>query len=174
MPDKATFDGPNRLILITSGSTTIDIEQDIYSNWKEWLRTNDYSKYPAAISVIGGEALGAGQFVGATFFLENGWRIRPWEGTHTETFNGNIYTREAGEPVAIPTIGNWNVLTTFVRSAIVFKVESTAGSSSVTINPYEIAQAVWNYSTTASIDTEAFGEHLFTKVLTFGQYLATK
>ena len=171
---KVTFDGPNRLILVNYGETTLDVETEIYSDWKEWIHLEDYSKYPQAISVIGGEPLGAGQFVGATYFLENGWRIRPWEGTHTLTIDGNIYTREAGQSPSIPTLGAWSVNTTYVRSALVFQVATGGSSSSVSINANDIAQAVWNYSTTASLNTDSFGEHVFTKVMTFAQYLATK
>ena len=171
---KVTFDGPNRVIIVNYGETDLDVEQDIYSDWKEWLKLEDYAKYPEAISVIGGEPLGGGQFVGATYFLENGWRIRPWEGSHQLSFNGNIFTRESGESPTVSTIGDWNITTTFVRSAIVFKIESGASSGSISINPYEIAQAVWDYSTTSSLDSDSFGEHLYTKVMTFAHYLATK
>ena len=71
---KVTFDGPNRLILINYGETDINVTTQIYSDWKEWMCLNGryYSKYPEAISVIGGEPIGNDQFVGATFFLENG------------------------------------------------------------------------------------------------------
>lgn len=171
---KVTFDGPNRLILVNYGETALDVETEIYSDWKEWSLLEDYAKYPQALSVIGGEPLGGGQFVGATYFLENGWRIRPWEGNHSLAIDGNIYTREAGQTPTIAPVGLWSVNTTFVRSALVFKIESGGSSGSVSVNPYEIAQAVWNYSTTASLETDSFGQHLFTKVMTFAQYLATK
>lgn len=171
---KVTFDGPNRLILVNYGETSIAVENDIYSDWKEWIKLEDYSKYPQAISVIGGEPLGGGQFVGATYFLENGWRIRPWEGTHQLTIDGNLYTREAGQSPSIPTLGQWSVNTTYVRSALVFKVDSGGSSGSVSINSQEIADAVWKYSTTASLASDSFGSHVFTKVMTFAQYLATK
>ena len=170
-----TFDGPNRLILINYGETALDFTDDIYSRWKEWVRMEDYSKYPNALSVIGGETIGGGQFVGATYFLENGWRIKPWEGNHNFDLTGNIYTREEGETPYVNTDGNWKINITNRVSTLVFKVETAgSGSAGATINPYDIAQAVWNYSTSASLDTEAFGEHLYTKVATFAHILATK
>ena len=35
-PQKVTFDGPNKLILINHGEVSIDVKEDIYSGWKEW------------------------------------------------------------------------------------------------------------------------------------------
>jgi hypothetical protein len=172
---KVTFDGENRLILVNYGETSLNVEQDIYSDWKEWQHLEDYSKYPQALSVVGGEPLGGGQFVGATFFLENGWRVRPWEGTHALNINGNIYTREAGQSPTIPTLGYWNIATTFVRSAIVFKVETTSGTTgSISINPDQIAQAIWQWPVTGSLPIDTFGDHVYRKLLTLAQYMATK
>jgi len=172
---KVTFDGPNRLILVNYGELSLDVEQDIYSDWKEWWRLEDYAKYPQALSTIGGEPLGGGQFVGATFFLENGWRIRPWEGDHQLTIDGNIYTREAGESPTIATVGRWNIATSFVRSALVFKVETSSGTSgSVSINSQEVADAVWKYATTGSLTAGEMGHYVTNRLLTYAQYLAAK
>jgi len=172
---KVTFDGPNRLILVNYGVTELNVDTDIYSDWKEWMLMENNFQYPEAISVIGGEPLGGGQFVGSTYFLENGWRIRPWEGTHQLSLDGNIYTREAGESPTIPTLGNWSVSTTFVRSAIVFKVE-TAGASPSGSSPtaQEIATAVWNYNTSQSFSNNTFGNYITTRLLTIAQYLGMK
>lgn len=123
---KVTFDGVNRLILINAGETEIDVKEDIYSNWKEWTRVRDNSKFPTAITVIGGEAIGAGTFVGATYFLENGWRIKPYQGNYIISFNGNIYTRESGGNPVIPTSG---VSANFVRSSIVASTLQIAPST---------------------------------------------
>ncbi len=171
---KVTFDGENKLIIVNYGVTELDVEIDIYSDWKEWLRLYDYMKYPVAISSIGGEPLGGGQFVGSTFFLENGWRIRPWEGDQFLTINGNIYTREAGGNPVIPTVGRWNISVSFIRSALVFSIgaESTQTSSVPTAN--EIAQAVWDLALTSSYQPSTFGGHVGTQLLTFAQQLATK
>jgi len=172
---KVTFDGPNRLILVNYGETELNVETDIYSDWKEWMQLEDYFKYPEAISVIGGEPLGGGQFVGATFFLENGWRIRPWEGSHALSIEGNIYTREAGESPTVKTVEGWNVATTFVRSALVFKIDAGGSATgSVSINPQEIADAVWKFGVTGSMPADTYGDHVYRKLLTLAQYMATK
>lgn len=173
MPSKVTFDGENKLILIDYGETTIDVEIDVYSAWKEWVRTSDYAKYPMALSSIGGEPLGGGQSVGSTFFLENGWRIRPWEGNHFLTINGNLYTREIGESPVIPTVGSWNVEVSFARSSLVFQVEGSPVTSSYP-TAQDIAQAVWDMALTSSYSPGTFGNQVGTQLLTLAQHLAMK
>ena len=36
-PQKVTFDGPNKLILVNEGVLTLNAQDDIYFNWKEWF-----------------------------------------------------------------------------------------------------------------------------------------
>jgi len=100
---KVTFSGPERIIYVAPDVTELDVKIDIYSAWKEW---NLYSQeaphatvWPEAISVIGGEEIASDVQVGATFFLENGWRIQPFIGTNAYTLSilGNLYTREVGD-----------------------------------------------------------------------------
>lgn len=51
---KVTFDGPNKLIIIHSGVTEIDVEQDMYLPWKEWVM-DGHSMYLAAFRTFGGD-----------------------------------------------------------------------------------------------------------------------
>jgi hypothetical protein len=99
---KVVFDAIEKIIFVSDGVTVLDIKEDVYSAWKEWiLGSQQYplaASYPEAISAIGGEPLTDTLNVGATFFLENGWRIQPYSSgdPYILTVNGNIYTREAG------------------------------------------------------------------------------
>jgi hypothetical protein len=118
---KVTFDGDNKLILINEGETEIDVARDIYSNWKEWLCVRaglDHPniKWARALTAIGGQDITDQRRVGQTFFLENGWRIKPWRGNYQLTINGNIYTREVGENPAVSVSG---VSTALTRSNLV-------------------------------------------------------
>ena len=113
-----TFDGPNRLILINEGVTEIDFREDIYSNWKEWIATRVNSQFLQALSVVGGDPLPGSRILGSTFFLENGWRIRSWEGDHILTITGNVFTREGEDPVE-PPLGNFKVTVNFNTSTLV-------------------------------------------------------
>jgi len=169
---KVTFDGPNRVIIVNDGESSVDIQTDIYSAWKEWTQLEKNLAFPVALSTIGGEPIGGGLFVGATFFLENGWRIRPFEADGVITFTGNIYTREEGDNPVTSTIGDWNIQTTFRVSALAYALETGGGGSSLTAG--EVASAVWQYATSGSITPDTMGHHVFTQLATFAQVLATK
>lgn len=170
---KVTFDGDNRLILINYGETNIDVGADIYSDWKEWALIYDYSKYPVAISAIGGEPIGSGEFVGTTYFLENGWRIKPWEGSHNLTMVGNLYTREEGGIPYVNTTGNWKINITNKVSTIVRQVESSNNTGSIPTAD-EIATAVWNKIIPASPNTGSYGEWVAGRLLTIAHYIGMK
>ena len=172
---KVTFDGENRLIRINYGETSLDVTNDIYSDWKEWISLRDNMKYAFAISTNGGESIAQRQFVGATYFLVNGWRIKPWEGNHSFTINGKLYTREENDDPYVTTDGQWKINVINKVSSLVFTVETSTGtSSSVSIDPQDIARAVWQYSVTGSLPEQTFGDHTYRKILTLAQYMATK
>jgi hypothetical protein len=147
-----TFDGNLKIININFGETQIDIKNDVYSAWKEWILLSDNAKFPVAISAIGGEPLPGGQFLGTTFFLENGWKIKPFEGNHTLTVIGNLYSRDGSDPFT-STNGSFNVRINLTTSSIVSTV-STSGSST---SPSDIAEAVWNAQSVAATTTGTFG-----------------
>jgi len=100
-----TFDGPNKLILVNENITVLDIQEDVYSNWKEWSLQRDNIKYLEAISTLGGDPITEETFIGDTYFIENGWRIQPWNSYNGYILEviGNIYTREPGQNPVNPT-----------------------------------------------------------------------
>ena len=100
---KVTFDGPNKLIRVNNGVTALNVQRDIYSAWKEWwIYLSDNPKWEAAMRSTGGDPLPGILDLGATFFLTNGWRIKPWKGFYTLTITGNIYTEEGESPTVDP------------------------------------------------------------------------
>ena len=99
---KVTFDGINKLILINDGETCINFKVDVYSAWKEWMLVETNSGFEKAITAIGGDPTPNG-FIGSTFFLENGWKIRTWEGDHTLNLTGNVFARD-GSAITVPTV----------------------------------------------------------------------
>lgn len=76
---KVVFDGPNRLILVDENVTELDIREDVYEAWKEWVRNPDLqnAEYLAAIRGVGGDPISGttDQFVGDLYFLINNWRL---------------------------------------------------------------------------------------------------
>lgn len=103
-----TFDGVNKLIIGDLGTTSFDVKA-VYSDWKEWVATDENTKYLQAFSVLGGDPTVSGQYLGSTFFLENDWKVRPQEANHTLNVNGNMYSRD-GSAAFVPTLGTYQVL----------------------------------------------------------------
>lgn len=135
-----TFDGPNKLIILTSGTTSFTLVE-AYSRWKEWVLLSDNSKYLEAFTVIGGDPLPGGNFLGSTFFVENGWKIRPQEANHTLVVTGNLYDRAGGSPF-VNTTGAFNVR---IESRVSNLVDLIAtGGVIETVDPDEVADAVIN------------------------------
>lgn len=166
---KVTFDGINRLIIINFGETSIDVAIDVYGDWKEWILQSDNSKYTVAISAIGGDPIGGGRYLGSTFFLENGWKLRPYEGNHVLSVVGNLYTRDGSSPF-VPTIGSYNVLTSMQVSNLI----DTVSTSGVSYTLDQIAAAVWNKLIPNNPDTGSYGEHVAGRLLTIAHYLGMK
>jgi len=86
----------------TDGVISIDIQVDIYSDGKEdWLTSTDLNKMKFPVRPIGGQTIAAGQ-LGTTYLFINGWKIKPYEGTHTFNLSGNAYADD-GLPLVVNT-----------------------------------------------------------------------
>lgn len=142
---KVTFDGLSKLIIINNGITQINVKEDLYSAWKEWVIQDNNSKWLQAFSAIGGEPTTGGKYLGTTYFLINGWKIRTWEGNHRLMVNGNIYSDDGSE-IFISTLGAYNTQINITTSNIVDAV-STSGGASYT--PEQLAQVIWAMATSS-------------------------
>lgn len=131
-----TFNGASKLIILTPGTTSFTAV-DAYSRWKDWVLLSDNSKYEEAMSTTGGDPLPGGAFLGQTFFMENGWKIRPQESAHTLVLTGNLFDRAGGSPFT-STVGSFNVRIEQKTSNIVDLV--AVGGSVLTAD--QIADAV--------------------------------
>jgi hypothetical protein len=156
-PQSVTFDGENRIIYVNQDVTSLNVQADLYSNWKEWVRWEGNSTYAPAFTAIGGDPISATDSLGITYFLENGWRIKPYEGDYVLTIVGNIYTRESGQNPILPTSG---VSVSLTRSNIVDQPIVNVTSSAPTAE--EVADEVEtrfdidaNNRVRAYLDTEA-------------------
>lgn len=70
-----TIDGPNKVIYVNSGVSSLSIRSDVYSGWKRWVVLNGNIKYLQAMRSIGGDPIGGGLFAGDLYFLMNGWKL---------------------------------------------------------------------------------------------------
>ena len=139
---KVVFDGPNKLILVNEGITELDFRVDVYSAWKEWIQDPNQvnAKWEKALDVIGGDPLPGNRVLGTTFFLENGWRMRTWEGNHSLTVTGNVFTRE-GEPIFVNTLDPWTITINLNTSTLVETILPALSLDAGDIAG--IADAVW-------------------------------
>lgn len=127
---KATFDGINKIITINSGITNINVKTDLYSDWKEWVFTSSNAKYEPAFRSVGGDELQVNYFLAPTFFLLNGWRIRPDESNHTLVVVGNLYVDGSNDSPFISTIGNYRVMINSTTSNVVNVIATGSGVTS--------------------------------------------
>jgi hypothetical protein len=126
MPNIVTFDTTRLLIIeipviaspTTSPETLADNTtsfQEIYSEWKEFVAKTAGSPstgslgFPPAIRVVGGDPTSEIENLGITYFVTNGWRLKPAEGNHRWTVDGNVFTDPAGQSIFVPTDGPFTV-----------------------------------------------------------------
>ena len=73
--NKVDFDGVAKIIYVHPEVTSLDIRQDVYSGWMDWVVLRDNAKFLPPIRVTGFDPIGAGQYTGDTYFLINGWKL---------------------------------------------------------------------------------------------------
>lgn len=139
-----TFDGPNKLILVNDGVTELDVKIDIYSDWKEWLALPHMTNaaYLEAVQSVGGQPLPGGRFVGSTFFLVNGWRIKPYQGSYRLTITGNLFTTEGVNPV-VDADGLLNNIMVEMNTSTLVETISTPGDTLTEDDITNLSDGVW-------------------------------
>lgn len=140
---KVTFDGENKLIIIAYGVTDIDIQVDVYSDWKEWSRIDNNLRFEAALRAVGGDPTVGSSFLGDTYFLINGWRMRTWEGAHTLEVDGNFFV-DGGGSTFVNTIRPWTTQINVLRSNLVDVIVVSGSSQVITSSFSEVDRAILN------------------------------
>ncbi len=167
MPDLVSFDGPNKLIIVNDGETSLDALINIYSAWKRWTGGENQANWLQALRTIAGDPIGGGQVVSPYFFLMNGWKLRPYEGDHQLTVDGNLFVDGGGNPF-VPTSGSYNVLinlnTTSKSITTTISVSTGSGLSDAESDQLfalpldaEVADAVWSQTLTGNPSGDAAG-----------------
>ena len=115
MGQKVYFNHLTKTIEVTQAPTgspgvvELDVKIDIYSDGKEdWLADPTLNKFLFPVTAIGGDPISATKALGSTFFLEYGWKIKPYEADHQLAVNGNLYSRDGSNPYIVTT-GSYNV-----------------------------------------------------------------
>lgn len=112
---KFTVDTTNKLFICKAGVITFDVQVDLYSDAKEhWLTDSVAIGFDFPIKTSGGTPQPGGRVEGRSFYLTDGWQIRPQEADHQLQVVGNLF-RFPDDPVDpnrdefTPTLGGFTV-----------------------------------------------------------------
>jgi hypothetical protein len=94
---KVSFNGNTRIITVLPSVTTLDVQIDLYSEWKRWSILDNNLRYLQAFRTFGGDPTVSGQFAPRYFFLMNGWRIVVDTGLDVNV-GVNLFTDELDNP----------------------------------------------------------------------------
>ena len=127
MANHVDYDTDKRIIYVTTAPTLVDgdwvvnldIKIDLYSDGKEdWLSNDALNKFEFPIRSVGGDDLPGEKSLGATFFLDSGWKLRPYEGDHVFKVDGNFYSEDGTSPF-VSTSGVYNIMIINTVSSLV-------------------------------------------------------
>jgi hypothetical protein len=150
-----TFDGINKIISFDESTTEFDV-RDLWSRYVDWMLVSDNSKYVLAMRNVGGDPLPGSKSLGLTYFMLNGWKIRPFSETHVLSINGNIYSEDGSSPF-VPTVGDYNVT---IINTVSNLIDLVAVDGGIAPSANEIADAVWDEALTGHSSTNSAGKIL--------------
>jgi len=130
---QVTFDGVNRIIDVDFGVEELNVQIDLYSDWKEWILEphEANAKFTQTFRTVAGDPIGPGKFISPYFFLLNGWVIRPHNANHQLLVEGNLYADPFVNPIATPPVGTFTVAIILERAIdAITTVVTTSGSAS--------------------------------------------
>lgn len=137
MTPKITINWAAKQFLINSGETAINVQDDIYEYWKEQIQIGDNSKWPQAMTSVGGEPLPGGKYVPSFFFLLNGWKVHSYEGITTVFLGTNLFTDDGSSPF-VQESGHAPIIAETTTG-----VTTTGGSGVLPSDILAIVQGVW-------------------------------
>ena len=137
------FDGDNLIITLDVGVTEVDVINDIYEPWKDWMLSSPLNRgYPQAFISDGGNPLSSIINQGSYIFLQNavGWRLRPPEEDTTIYLTGNLVVVDTTLSAFVPTIGTFTAAILGLQPITQGVTESMA--SQLAFNTFQGAVAI--------------------------------
>lgn len=102
------FDPVSKLIKITSG---IEIDAlTIYNTTMDWCDDQSTMGYTVPMRAIGKAPLGGGIYTDSIFMLQNGWKIKLYNGTYQFVIKGTVITDDESPRTVPPDSGNVEVV----------------------------------------------------------------
>lgn len=140
-----TFDGANKRITLSSGTTSLDVK-DLWSRWVDWVALSDNSKYLPAFDTVGGNPIdaSAGTSIPIYCFMKNGWRIKPQEASHTLNVSGGVLLVDGGGDPFVNPDGSFAIRINYSQPVQAITVATGGGSGAPTAS--QNAEAVWGQS----------------------------
>ncbi len=156
-----TFNGENKLIILTSGTTEVSI-RDLWSRWVDWFLTSDNSKYLIAFEQVGGNDIDVsiGTTIPIYVFMKNNWKIRPQESNHTLIINDGILIVDGGGDPFVNTLGSFAIRINYSQPVQAITV-ATGGSSGATLSQIENSSVLAKESTILS-SSQSIKNHITT------------
>ena len=169
-----TFDRANKIIQVNS--TNSFSAEEVYSAWKSWTvddsldsaNENPAGYDPAFGASVGGQPIGASTQVGSYFFLQNGWKIKPYDIDHTLVVSGNLFCLPANFGLFEPVSGR-SIVIGMKTSSLTQQVSTL--DNQVLVD--DVADAVWDSPTSSHETAGTFGK-LVGKLLTVAKFLGLK
>lgn len=138
LEEKVSFNGTTKRIKVHEGVTSLDVQTDLYSAWKRWVKMHDNAKYLPAMRSAGGDPIPGG-VTGQTFFLSNGWKVE-YDPTAVAV-TGVLYSDDY--PTAFWSRDDRPVYPAVVSSLVNAAVVTQNVVTGTALTEQETAQAVW-------------------------------
>ena len=122
------FNGELSLVLVHDGVTELDVQQDLYSDWKEWAVSGNHTAFLEAFRTVGGDPITVDRNLGDSYFITNGWLIQPYSADHELVASGNLFAEE-GEVIFSPATGTVTVTAVVERAIDTFRDTTTIVAS---------------------------------------------
>lgn len=166
-----TIDGLNRRIVVNPGVLNLDIQTDVYSNWKEWARIEDNLKYSMAIRTIGGDPTALGHKAGDIYFMTNRW-VLVVDLTKVR-ISGVLYSDDYESALIDPTTGE-AVYSALVSSLVTGKdtpVNVVTGDLSIVPTATENADALLEAVIPEIVIEDSVADYLKNKILSVKKFI---
>ena len=166
---KTTFDGPNKIIYVNEGVTELKIKEDVYSEWKEWVKLENYynAQYALAIRSIGGDPTVDGQQAGDIYFLTNGWKlyldltkVKVVGTLFSDNFNSSYFDFQGNLQNPVQVTNLVNIVKTNVGAEVseIWDYNTRTLTSGDSPSAETVASAVWNKNTADHNTVGTFGK----------------
>jgi hypothetical protein len=125
-----SFNGSTKIITLSTGTVSVSV-RDLWSRWVDWLLTSDNSKYQIAMSQVGGDDidLTAGTKIPIYIFLQNGWKLKPQEASHTLNIGDGILLVDGGGDPFVNTTGSYVVRVNYQQPVQAISFSSTGATA---------------------------------------------